>query len=163
MINPVTGEVDFDGVVFWPHQAIDRALESIDKYGFERRADSPRQGLTTVVPHACLCHNKFGQFHVECTFDPDGHLVLVTASHKNSFYQKNTPNDKERCVYHENIVSEDLAGQREFGWGEVLFFLCEITNRHHLGIFYTPGPGVPLSKSIRPVELQERKSPAHDS
>lgn len=163
MIDSISGEVSFEGFVLRPHQRMVEVVDILEElhFPFEVQEDSPKTDLTTVIPEFPF-ENEYGRFDLECTFDSPWHLVLVTVSHRNDFYEANTPNDGERTVFHEQIIHRDLAGQREFGWGEILSFLCEVTNRHHIGIFYTPGPGVPRGDDFIPLELVERKLPQGD-
>jgi len=159
MICGVTGEIRFNGLTLRRHQLIDEARVAFEAlFPCEIRPDSPHPDFTTLVP-ARPCPSAYGNFHLECTFEPSQHLVLITVSHEHRYYEPGTPGDAERQIFHESIIAKDLGGQREFGWGEILDFFCEVEQRHHIGILYTPGPGVPLHPVPRPRELLTAKIP----
>ena len=65
-------------------------------------------------------------------------------AHEHPFYKQSTRGDAERRVFHEGIVSSELAGQREFSWGEVLCRLDKHANKDWLVLAYSQGPHVPI-------------------
>jgi hypothetical protein len=71
-------------------------------------------------------------------------IQVVLMSHRHSFYELNTPDDAERRAFHEGVIHTDLAGQREFSWGEVLCRLEPIPNKDWLVVAYSNESKVPL-------------------
>lgn len=74
----------------------------------------------------------------------DDRIYVVLLSHKHSFYERNTPEDAERRAFHEGVISSDLAGQKEFNWGEVWCRLEPAFNLDWLVIGYHREASVPL-------------------
>ena len=58
-------------------------------------------------------------------------------SHRHAYYEPSTPDDADRRTFHEGVISSDLAGQREFTWGEVLCRLESASNKDWLVIAYS--------------------------
>jgi hypothetical protein len=137
MINRVTGEVWFQsGLHLSPHYAINFSPKSqiLSLKGWKR--------------HAFGCHSsEHGTFEVEALTTEQDHVQIVLLSHRHSFYEKNTPADAERRAFHEGIISLELAGQREFSWGEVLCRLDTARNQDWLVVAYSRDAHVPGGRS----------------
>ena len=65
-------------------------------------------------------------------------------SHQHSFYEHDTPGDADRRTFHEGVISAELAGQREFSWGEVLCRFEPTLNQDWLVIAYHRDADIPL-------------------
>jgi hypothetical protein len=97
-----------------------------------------------------------GTFEVEAVSDEQRHIQVVLLAHQHPFYEKNTPEDGERRAFHEGIINADLAGQREFSWGQVFCRFDSKSNKDWLVLAYTPGPHVPKQTSIVLERLHAR-------
>jgi len=82
--------------------------------------------------------------------------VLLLA-HTHPFYQADTPDDSERRAFHEGIISSDLAGQREFSWGQVFCRLDNKSNKDWLVLAYTLGPQVPMQTAAVLLHLHDHE------
>ncbi len=69
---------------------------------------------------------------------------IVLLAHNHPFYEPDTPEDADRRTFHEGVISSDLAGQKEFAWGEVLHRLESRPNKNWLVIAYSREAKVPL-------------------
>jgi hypothetical protein len=134
MINRVTGEVSFQsGLHIVPHRAIASPHKSraLSLKGWER--------------HFLGSHtSEHGTFEVEALSKEEGRILLVMLSHQHSFYEANTPEDADRRAFHEGIISLELAGQREFPWGEVICRFEPMFNKDWLVIAYHRDANIPL-------------------
>ena len=83
-------------------------------------------------------------FAVEALSADDDCIHVVLLSHRHRFYEAGTPDDAERRAFHEGVVNADLAGQREFTWGEVICRLETRAKRDWLVVAYNRQPRVPL-------------------
>jgi hypothetical protein len=88
-----------------------------------------------------------GAFEVEAVSDEQRRIQVVLLAHHHAFYQADTPEDGERRAFHEGVISADLAGQREFSWGQVFCRLDNKSKKDWLVLAYTLGPKVPLQTS----------------
>jgi hypothetical protein len=68
---------------------------------------------------------------------------VVLLAHQHNYYEATTPRDAERRAFHDGVISADLAGQREFSWGQVFCRLETKSNKDWLVLAYTLGPQVP--------------------
>jgi hypothetical protein len=134
MISRVTGEVSFqNGFHISPHRAIETSHKSqtLPLKGWKR--------------HILGSHrSEHGAFEVEAISKDEDRIQVVLLAHQNSFYESGTPLDAERRAFHEGVISLDLAGQREFSWGEVVCRLEAASNKDWLVIAYNRDADVPL-------------------
>ncbi len=133
MINRVTGEVSFHGGLrIVPHQAI----------GSPHREQ--KLSLRDWKRHILGSHDsEHGLFEVEALSSEAGRIQVVMLAHQHSFYERGTPEDAERRAFHEGVIVKDLAGQREFSWGEALCRLEASRNKNWLVIAYSRDAKVP--------------------
>jgi len=134
MINRATGEVSFQsGLYITPHRPIASSHES--------RALSLKMWKRHILgTHA----SEHGSFEVEALSAEEERILIVLLAHQHSFYESGTPEDAERRAFHEGVIIKDLAGQKEFSWGEVLCRLEASRNKDWLVIAYTREANVPL-------------------
>ena len=140
MINRTTGDVDFQsGLHILPHGSI-RSLST--------NAEAQKLALTGWNRHVLGFHaSEHGTFEVEVLSAEDARVHIVLLAHQHVFYEPGTPGDAERRAFHEGIISSDLAGQREFAWGEVICRLERAANKDWLVLAYSREAKVP-----RPVK-----------
>jgi hypothetical protein len=134
MINRVTGEVSFrDGFHISPHRAIQSflATKTLSLKGWKRH-------ILGIRP------SEHGAFEVEALSAEQDRIQVVLLAHQHPFYEKDTPADADRRAFHEGVISSDLAGQREFSWGEVVCRLEAACNKDWLVIAYSRNADVPL-------------------
>jgi len=143
MINRATGEVDFQsGLHVHPHGSI-RSLFAEAKEVIKIRTQN--LSLKSWKRHVLGLHvSEHGTFEVEALSAEEDRIHVVLLAHQHEFYQLDTPEDAERRAFHEGVVSSDLAGQREFTWGEVLNRLEAAANKVWLVIAYSREARVPL-------------------
>src|SRR5579872_4500983 len=140
MISHISGEVIFQDL-----RILQQAILSL--LGREHRlAGVPR---TLPVPGWMAQQlgghrSELGVFDVE-VLSHHGRIQVLLLAHVHPFYERNTPGDAERRAFHEGIISSELAGQREFSWGEVLCRLDTHANKDWLVLAYNQGPHVPLA------------------
>jgi|SRR5690242_10367307 len=136
MINRVTGEVSFrTGLHIAPH----RAIESSHK--------TQPLSLKLWKRHILGLHSsEHGTFEVEALSCEQERIQVVLLAHQHSFYESSAPEDAERRAFHEGVIIKDLAGQREFSWGEVLCRLEKSRNKDWLVIAYNRDADVPLQE-----------------
>jgi hypothetical protein len=136
MISRITGEVSFQsGFHISPHRAIETSHKSqaLPLKGWKR--------------HILGSHpSEHGNFEVEAISKDEDRIQLVLLAHQHSFYRPGTPLDAERRAFHEGVISLDLAGQREFSWGEVVCRLEAGSNKDWLVIAYNRDADVPLGE-----------------
>lgn len=99
-------------------------------------------------------HSEHGTFEVEALSTDKDRIQVVLLAHQHAFYQRTTPDDAERRAFHEGVISLDLAGQREFSWGEVHCRLESVPNKDWLVVAYSHEAKVPLA--VREVIFQLR-------
>lgn len=146
MISRSTGEVVFEDLRLVPQAVL-------------RPGDAP---ATRALPVQGWSHHLFGVrqsdrggFSVEALSDQEGRIQVVLLAHAHPFYQADTPDDSERHVFHEGVIAADLAGQREFSWGQVFCRLDRKSNRDWLVVAYAQGPQVPLQTATVLRHLHE--------
>jgi hypothetical protein len=134
MINRVTGELSFlSGLHIAPHRAIQTPHET------------QRLSLAGWKRHILGSHpSEHGTFEVEALSTGEDRIQVVLISHQHFFYESGTLCDADRRVFHEGVISSDLAGQREFSWGEVLCRLEAAANKDWLVIAYHRDADVPV-------------------
>lgn len=133
MINPVTGEVSFrNGFHISPHQPI----------GSHHRTHS--LSVRGWKQHILGSHDsEHGTFEVEALSSEEDRVQMVLLAHQHPFYEAGTPGDSDRRAFHEGVISVDLAGQREFSWGEVVCRYVVDRNKDWLVIAYNRNADVP--------------------
>jgi hypothetical protein len=159
VINRVTGEIDFrDGLRILPHCSLESLSLASEKPFTIRTRKLPLKDWKRHVLGAHL--SEHGTFEVEA-LSADGDCVhVVLLSHQHSFYEPGTHEDSERRVFHEGVISSDLAGQKEFTWGEVICRLEMPANRNWLVVAYNRQPRVPLpDKTVLLRLFGQEKSP----
>lgn len=143
MINRVTGEIGFgDGLRIVPHCTLDSLSAAL---GEPVKVQTQKLSLGDWKRHVLGPHpSEHGIFEVEALSADDDCIHVVLLSHQHPFYESGTPEDAERRAFHEGVVSSDLAGQREFTWGEVICRLEMPAKRDWLVAAYSRQPRVPL-------------------
>jgi hypothetical protein len=138
MIARATGEILFgDGFVITPqilltpeHLATARAHHPLSMPGWTR--------------HVLGVHGSdFGPFEVEAISDPHCRVHMAMLAHEHAFYEPDTLGDAERRVFHDGVIAKDLAGQREFNWGNVFCRFNPPERKDWLIVVYHLGPQVP--------------------
>ena len=135
MISRSTGEVKFQDVVIVPHAVLPSALAHKSR------------GLPIPGWSGCqlgVRRSDLGSFDLEVLTNADERIQLVLLAHVHPFHESTTPGDAERRAFHEGIMNSELAGQREFSWGEVICRLDQRANKDWLVLAYNQGPRVPL-------------------
>lgn len=106
--------------------------------------------------------SEHGTFEVEALSLDDDRVQLVLLSHQHPFYEPGTPEDEDRRVFHEGLIGSELAGQREFSWGEVICRFEVTLNQDWLVIAYKQQADVPLrDQEILLHLLAHAKVPEH--
>jgi hypothetical protein len=133
MISPVTGETTFQDLRILP----------------QSRLPEGGSNQTHALPIAGWSGHRLGShradrglFDVEVITGPQRRIQVLLMSHIHPFYEAKTPGDAERRVFHEGLIISELAGQREFSWGEVLCRFDAKANKDWLVLAFTPGPHV---------------------
>jgi hypothetical protein len=151
MINRVTGEVSFlDGFHILPYQTV----------------QSPHRTRALTLAewqrHFFGIHpSPYGKFEVEALSREQGLIQIVFLAHQHPFYDSGTPEDADRRTAHEGIISSELAGQKQFSWGEVLCRLQLVSNKNWLVAAYNRGADIPLrEKGDLLLLLAHEKIPA---
>ena len=106
-------------------------------------------------------HSDRGKFEVEAVTDLERRIHVLLLAHSHPFYLADTPDDAERRAFHEGIISSDLAGQREFSWGQVFCRLETKSNKDWLVVAYTLGPPIPMQTSAVLGHLYAREPEPH--
>lgn len=134
MISFSSGEITFEKLRIAPQMLL----------------NAPSMKKIHALPVQGWCHHNLGvqnsdrgTFDVEAVSDTRDRIQLVLLSHSHPFYQPDTVDDAERRVYHEEVISRDLGGQREFSWGHVFCRVHAQANRDWLVLAYTLGPHIP--------------------
>jgi len=142
MINRTTGEIHFhSGLYIVPHCSV-RSLFANQNDLLNIR--DQQLSLAGWKRHILGVHvSEHGKFEVEALSTDEGRIYVVLLSHKHPFYETTTPDDAERRAFHEGVVHSDLAGQKEFSWGEVLCHLEAASNKDWLVIAYSREAKVP--------------------
>ncbi|MFO1513754.1 MAG: hypothetical protein U1F83_12695 [Verrucomicrobiota bacterium] len=162
MINRATGEVDFrDGLHIVPHCRVQTLIADAK---VPPKIRTQKLSLPGWKRHIFGFHiSEHGTFEVEALSSDEDRIQVVLLAHQHPFYESRTPEDAERRAFHEGVVSSDLAGQREFSWGEVLCRLESAANKDWLVIAYSREAKVPLGikEVIRRLCAQD-KAPQED-
>jgi hypothetical protein len=142
VILPSTGEIGFeDGLRITAHAYVARLSRSL----IEERISARALPVPGWEQHRLGEHlSSHGRFEVEVVCGPERRVEGVFLKHLHPFYEPDTPEDRERRVFHEGIIATELKGQREFEWGHVFCRLDARENRDWLVVIYTPFAGVPL-------------------
>jgi len=135
MISRFTGEVTFQDLRILPQAALVSAEAG-------RAQSLPVAGWLHHV--LGIHHSDRGAFEVEVVLDAQRRIRIVLLAHSHPFYLADTPEDAERRAFQEGIISSDLAGQREFSWGQVVCRIDKKANKDWLVVAYTIGPKVPM-------------------
>jgi hypothetical protein len=143
MINRATGEVDFhSGLHIAPHC---RVGELIARAGAGLKVGTQALPLKDWKRLVLGSHDsEHGTFEVEALSSGGDRIQIVLLAHQHPFYEPNTPEDADRKVFHDGVIHSDLAGQREFSWGEVLHRLEPKPNKDWLVIAYRNEDKIPL-------------------
>ena len=161
MINRSTGEVSFrGGLHIAPHCSI-QSLAANTKA--QPNITTQNLSLKDWKRHVLGLHfSEHGTFEVEVLSSDKDRIQVVLLSHRHSFYEPNTPDDAERRAFHEGVISQDLAGQREFSWGEVLCRLESKPNKDWLVVAYISDAKVPLPDREVLLRLRAREDVPED-
>jgi hypothetical protein len=143
MISRSTGEIGFlSGLHIAPHCRIE-ALYSDGTAG--PSVQTRPLSLEGWKRHVLGFHRaEHGVFEVEALSADQDRILVVLMTHRHPFYESDTPHDEERRVFHEGIIHTDLAGQREFTWGEVLCRWEAAANKDWLVVAYSRSAKVPF-------------------
>jgi len=135
MISRIAGEVKFEDLLIVPHEVLPSTRA-------QKSHSLPIPGWSA---HQLGVHRSdLGAFELEVLSDAAERIQLVLLAHAHPFYERSTQDDAERRAFHEGIVNSELAGQREFSWGEVLCRLDKHANKDWLVLAYNQGPHVPI-------------------
>ena len=143
MISRITGEISFrDGFHIAPQRPIEsvHAKQTLTLKGWKRH-------ILGIHP------SEHGDFEVEALSTEQDRIQVVLLAHRHPFYEASTPADADRRVFHEGVINSDLAGQREFSWGEVVCRLEATRNKDWLVIAYSRDADVPLHERKVPLRL----------
>jgi len=162
MISRVTGEIDFrSGLRISPHCSI-QGLSTGS--GSPLMIESQKLSLEGWKRHVLGYHvSEYGTFEVEALSATDDCVHVVLLSHRHPVYESRTPEDAERRVFHDGVVSSDLGGQREFTWGEVLCRLETTTNKDWLVVAYNRESRIPLTGNEVILRLWAHEIIPHDN
>jgi hypothetical protein len=151
MINRTTGEVDFrTGLHIAPHCSLGSLVLNPE---LQSKIVTQNLSLTGWKRHLLGFHiSDHGRFEVEALSADGERIQVVLMSHHQAFYEPFTADDADRRTFHEGVISLDLAGQREFSWGEVLCRLESAPQKDWLLVAYSREAKVPLP--VRQVILQ---------
>lgn len=143
MINRDTGEVGFkSGLLIVPHCPVEKLAANAEAAPRIRTQDPSLKGWKR---HVFGFHvSEHGTFEVEALLSDGDRIQIVLLAHRHTIYEPNTPEDADRRAFHEGVISSDLAGQREFAWGEVLHRLEPAPNKDWLVVAYSREAKVPL-------------------
>lgn len=142
MISRTTGEIDFSsGLHIRPHCSLESlAAGPVSSVNIKTH----KLLLQDWKRHILGSHrSEHGKFEVEALSFENSGIQIVLMAHQHAFYEKGTPEDSERRVFHEGVISTDLGGQREFPWGEVICRLEAAANKDWLVVAYSRDAKVP--------------------
>ncbi len=162
MIHRGTGEIDFrGGLHIRPHCS----FHSLSEAGEDvPRIKTQKLSFQGWQRHVFGAHtSEHGTFEVEALSADDERIHVVLLAHQHTFYEPGTPDDTERRAFHEGVISADLAGQREFTWGEVVCRLETAANKDWLVIAYSREAHVPLPVKEIILRLQASETPEDHS
>ena len=150
MINRNTGELHFSwGQRILPHSPLPSRVIK------ECRAIPVQDWVIFMLGTWPSTH---GPFSVGVAVDSELRIQGVALCHWLREYRQRSINDPVRTAYHESIILADLAGQREFPWGNADCRYDPVENRSWLVVTYGPGPKVPLSDPEVLSRLVARRS-----
>jgi hypothetical protein len=143
MINRATGEVSFrSGLHIAPHCLVEGLVVHA---GTGPKVRTQPLSLKGWNRHVLGTHDsEHGTFEVEALSSAGDRIQIVLLAHQHDFYEPNTPEDADRRAFHDGVIHSDLAGQREFSWGEVLHRLEVRPNKDWLVIAYSHEARIPL-------------------
>jgi hypothetical protein len=146
MIIASTGEICFEGLCLVPHAPVKSilvdAMRAMRNWAIVEKRRLPIEGWTQHL--LGTYQSDHGDFDVEVVTGPEDRIEGVFLSHRHAFYERNTPGDAERRIFHDSIIATDLIGQREFPWGHVFCRVDNESNRDWLVVIYNPFSQVPL-------------------
>lgn len=135
MISRITGDIAFrDGLQLQAHARV-----PTDHVQGSRNLDVEAWTWFDLGIH----ESEHGAFEVTAVSGDECRIQLVLLSHSHSFYQSDTPGDRERRAFHEGVINADLGGQREFSWGRAYCRRDPSANKDALIVAYAAGPQVP--------------------
>jgi hypothetical protein len=155
MINRVTGEVGFlDGLHIVPHCPIQSLFaDAEDRW----KIGTQQLSLQGWQRHVLGFHaSEHGTFETEVLSTDGGRVVVVLLAHRQPFH-KPAGEDEERRAYHEGVIISDLAGQKEFTWGEVLCRLERAAHKDWLVIAYCREAKVPAEDNATILHLMSHE------
>ena len=143
MINRATGEVDIQtGLHIRPHASVQSLFT--DPAGLSK-IKTRKLSLQGWTRHTLGCHtSEHGTFEVEALSAEEQRVYVVLLSHNHPFYEPRTPDDAERRTFHEGVIATDLAGQKEFTWGQAFCRFEPSLNQDWLVIAYSREARKPL-------------------
>ncbi len=143
MINRTSGEIDFrSGLHIRPQCSIQSLFANPEHL---LKITTRNLSLKGWRRHVLGFHlSDHGTFEVEALSAEEQRVYVVLLSHSHAFYEPRTPDDADRRTFHEGVISSDLAGQKEFTWGEVRCRLEPALNQDWLVIAYSREAKVPL-------------------
>ena len=153
MISRTSGEVSFQDLNILPQALLPSAAQQHAPVKPSRSLQVPDWSAHQLGIH----RSDLGTFDVE-VLAHEGRIQLILLAHVHQFYEPNTPGDAERRAFHEGIIASELAGQREFSWGEVLCRLDTRANKDWLVLAYNQGPHVPIADSKVLLDLHCRQT-----
>jgi hypothetical protein len=161
MIHRATGAVDFrSGLHIAPHCSVRSLAINIETSPI---ITTQKLSLKDWKRHVLGTHvSEHGTFEVEALSADEERIQVVLLSHQHNFYEPNTPDDAERRAFHEGVINADLAGQREFSWGEVLCRLELTPNKNWLVVAYISDAKVPLPDREVLLRLRAREDVPDD-
>ncbi len=137
MINRTTGEVSFrSGLYFTPHCSLESLAQNV---GGGTKVKTHRLSFKGWKRHVFDLHqSEHGTFEVEALAEEDDCIqIVLLAAHQRAFADLKTQGDVEGRAFHEEVIHSDLAGQREFSWGEVVCRLDSRSSKDWLIIAYS--------------------------
>jgi hypothetical protein len=162
MINRATGHVDFrSGLHIAPHCSVQSLVANAI---IQPSIATQKLSLTDWNRHILGIHiSEHGTFEVEALSAGGDRIQVVLLSHRHGFYEPGTPDDADRRTFHEGLINADLAGQREFSWGEVLCRLERAANKDWLVVAYSHEAKVPLPDREILLHLYAREDVPEDN
>ena len=156
----MTGEIDFrSGLRILPHCLVQSLADSKNL-----PLRTQKLSIQEWKRHSLGSHlSDHGTFDVEALSGADDCVQVVLLSHRHPFYEPGTPEDAERRAFHEGVLNSDLAGQREFSWGEVICRLEMPANKDWLIVAYSREDRVPFPQKETLLRLYaQEKLPEND-
>jgi hypothetical protein len=158
VIAALTGEITFtDGLRLSAHMPLSDLSPQLSRQPdtfFSLSVDRWQHGLLGSHP------SEFGDFEVEVVIADEKRVEVVLLSHLHPFYERSTPEDAERRVFHEGVIHADLFDVRYHAWGQVFCRLDEKDKRDWIAIVYSRLTGVPLQEREVFQVLRQRGVPS---